>query len=379
MPDHLSDELLLKRKSAEAFILKVIDPLTKKFGADITSNDVRARVVAASKREGFYYKTQPAEFGGQPAGIIELTMLRELWAAANSPLTDYIFGPGPGILHAAEGDLKRQYLDPVMRGEKRGAFGFTEPDTARRPTWGRIDGQTILVTGQKSYVTGGAEADFVSTLVNIQDSHGGKLGTAMLAIDMAAEGVLVEREFASMEGSGHISITFNAVRVPISNVIGEIGQGLPRALENIGNVRLMVSARATGMCMWVIDFVRQHLLAPHRTGTPLGEREAVRLRYADMRIEAFAARSALYRTARIAESGENAVNETSATKIFCTEVAGRVVDMAVQLVGGQALVQGHALEKAYRQARSLRLIEGANDLLRINLAKGSLDLGKGAL
>ena len=335
--------------------------------------------MAASKREGFYYKTQPVEFGGQPAGIIELTMLRELWAAANSPLTDYIFGPGPGILHAAKGDLKRQYLDPVMRGEKRGAFGFTEPDTARRPTWGRIDGQTILVTGQKSYVTGGAEADFVSTLVNIQDSQGGKLGTAMLVIDMAAEGVVVEREFASMEGSGHISIMFNAVRVPINNVIGEIGQGLPRALENIGNVRLMVSARATGMCMWVIDFVRQHLLAPHRTGTPLGEREAVRLRYADMRIEAFAARSALYRTARIAESGENDVNETSATKIFCTEVAGRVVDMAVQLVGGQALVQGHALEKAYRQARSLRLIEGANDLLRINLAKGSLDLGKGAL
>ena len=134
---------------------------------------------------------------------------------------------------------------------------------------------------------------------------------------------------------------------------------------------------ATGMCMWVIDFVRQHLLAPHRTGLLSGQ--WLRLRYADMRIEAFAARSALYRTARIAELGENAVNETSATKIFCTEVAGRVVDMAVQLVGGQALVQGHALEKAYRQARSLRLIEGANDLLRINLAKGSLDLGKGAL
>ena len=379
MSDHLSDEMLSRRKSAEAFLLEVIEPLDKESLADAVSNDVREGVIAASKRHGFYYKTQPAEFGGHPADIIELTMLRELWSSANSSLTDYIFGPGPGILNAAKGDLKRQYLDPVMRGEKRGAFGFTEPDTARRPTWGRLDGQSILVTGQKSYVTGGAQADFVSTLVNIEDSHGGKLGTAMLAIDMAAEGVVIEREFASMEGSGHVSIIFNAVRVPITNVIGEIGQGLPRALENIGNIRLMVSARATGMCIWVIDFVRQHLLAPHRTGTPLGEREAVRLRYADMRIEVYAARSALYRTARLAESGENDVNETSATKIFCTEVAGRVVDMAVQLVGGQALVRGHVLEKAYRQARSLRLIEGANDLLRINLAKGSLDLGKGEL
>ena len=379
MPDHLSDEMLSMRKNAEAFISEIIAPLNIESVADIVPKEMREKVIAASKRAGFYYKTQPSEFGGHPAGILELTMLRELWSSANSPLTDYIFGPGPGILHTATGILKRQYLDPVMRAEKRGAFGFTEPDTASRPTWGRVDGQSILVTGQKSYVTGGAEADFVSTLVNIEDSNGAKLGTAMLVIDMASKGVVIEREFSSMEGSGHVSIIFNGVRVPTSNIVGEIGQGIPRALENIANIRLMVSARATGMCIWVIDFVRQHLLSPHRSGLPLGEREAVRLRYADMRIEVYAARSALYRTARIAELGENDVNETSATKIFCSEVAGRVVDMAVQLVGGQALVRGHVLEKAYRQARSLRLIEGANDLLRINLAKGSLTIGQGRL
>jgi alkylation response protein AidB-like acyl-CoA dehydrogenase len=139
----------------------------------------------------------------------------------------------------------------------------------------------------------------------------------------------------------------------------------------------MVSAQATGMCMWVLDFVEQHLLAPHRSGTPLGEREGVRLRFADMRIETYAARSALYRTARLAETGENIVNETIATKVFCTETAGRVVDQGVQLVGGQALVRGHPLERLYRQVRSLRLVEGANDLLRINLVKGKLELEKG--
>ena len=199
----------------------------------------------------------------------------------------------------------------------------------------------------------------------------------MVVIDRNADGVHIEREFGSMEGGGHVSMRFDQVHVPVANVIGKIGEGMPRALGNIGNVRLMISAQATGMSMWVLDFVEQHLQAPHRSGTPLGEREGVRLRYADMRIETYVARSALYRTARLADTGENIVNETIATKVFCTETAGRVVDMGLQLVGGQALVKGHPLERLYRQVRSLRLVEGANDLLRINLVKGKLELGKG--
>ena len=103
------------------------------------------------------------------------------------------------------------------------------------------------------------------------------------------------------------------------------------------------------------------------------------MRFADMRIETYVARSALYRTARLADTGENIVNETIATKVFCTETVGRVVDHAVQLVGGQALVKGHPLEALYRQIRSYRLIEGASDLLRINLVKGKLELDKGRI
>ena len=379
MPELLSKEIELVRDSAESFVNDVLRPLEAELEDDSVPDEVKNKVRSASQQAGFYYKTQPTEFGGKPAGVLELTMLRELWAQANSPLTNYIFGPGPGILHAAQGELKDNYLDPVMRGEKRGAFGFTEPDTAKRPSWARIDGDALIVNGQKSYVTGGATADFVSALINVENEDGSKAGTAMVVVDREADGVTIEREFASMEGGGHVSMSFQDVRVPISRVIGKIGEGMPRALGNIGNVRLMISAQATGMCMWVIDFVEQHLLAPHRSGTPLGEREGVRMRYADMRIETYAARSTLYRTARIAESEDNDVNETIATKVFCTEAAGRVVDMAVQLVGGQALVRGHPLEAAYRKVRSLRLTEGASDLLRINLAKGNLELRKGRL
>ena len=392
MPDNLPSSVLEVQSAFAEFIESNL-----LFGTDDSSMEVskvqastieadpqelarlHAKVREQSKAAGFFYKTQPEEFGGSPAGTLEITMLREMLAASNSPLSSSVFGPGPGILASAKGLLRTDYLEPLMRGEKRGAFGFTEPDTAQRATFAVVDNDDLLITGRKSFVTGGATADFVSILVNVEQIDGTKLGTAMVVVDREMAGVTIDRTFRSMEGGGHVSMTFDKVRVSTEKVIGKIGEGMPRALSNIGNVRLMVSAQATGMCQWVLNFVEQHLKAPHRSGTPLGDKEGVRLRFADMRIETYVARSALYRTARLVDTGVNTVNETIATKVFCTETAGRVVDLGVQLAGGQALVEGHPLEKLYRQVRSLRLVEGASDLLRLNLAKGKLELGKGRL
>lgn len=378
MPDNLPEAVIAVKRQAENFIDKVIRPLSNDEGADPSDDSIKS-VKESSREAGFFYKTQPAEFGGTPASTLELTVLRELFSRTNLPLTRFVFGPGPGVLHAVHGDLKSEYLEPVLRGEKRGAFAFTEPDSAPRATWGVVAGDKLVINGQKSYITGGGSADFISALVNVEHANGGKAGTAMVVIDRQAQGVAIDRVFTSLDGSSHVSMTFDNVSVPITNIIGELGEGMPRALANIGNVRLMVSAQASGMCMFVLDFIEKHIKSPHRSGVPLGDKEGVRMRFSDMRIETFVARSALYRTARIVDSGDNSVNETAITKVFTTETAGRVVDQGVQLFGGQALVAGHPLEKLYREARSLRFVEGASDLLRLNIAKGKLELGKGRL
>ena len=380
MVEQLSKELQQVVVEADRFLEEQIYPRQAQLDAsEAVPEALIKEVIDASKKAGFFYKTQPVEYGGSPASSLELTALREIWSKANSRLTGYLFGPGPGILHHARGRLKEHYLDPVMKGEKRGAFGFTEPDKSDRPTWARLSGDQLIINGQKSYVTGGATADFLSILVNVEHPDASKAGTAMVVVDREAEGVVLEKSFRSMEGGGHSSFLFEDVCVPRTQIIGELGEGLPRALANIGNVRLMIAAQATGMCLWSLSFIEEHLRAPHRSGSPLGDKEGVRLRYADMRIKTFAARSALFRTARIVDSGENSVNEVIAAKVFCTETAGEVIDMAVQLVGGQALVEGHPLENLYRRVRSLRLVEGANDLLRINLVKGRLELNKGTV
>jgi acyl-CoA dehydrogenase len=241
------------------------------------------------------------------------------------------------------------------------------------------DGTDLLVTGQKSYVTGGADADFVAALVNVEPCDGSGGGTAMVIIDLDAPGVTIERTFRSLDGSRHAAVRFEEVRIPDWRVVGTIGEGMPRALADISRMRLALSAQACGAMQWAIVFVTEYIQAPHRSGSPLGAREGVRLRYADLRIDAYAARSMLYRTARLVDSDANDVNEVMCTKVCCTEAAGRIVDAAVQLVGGDALTEGHPLERLYREVRAMRFAEGASDVLRLNIARGALELGKGTL
>lgn len=382
MPENLPPELADLRERIQAFIQDELEPLERGLEGDQDApvpTEIGARVRERSRELGIFGMTQPQAFGGSGAGPLALTVAREAFAAANLRVSRFAFGPGPGALARAEGELRERYLGPVLRGEKTGGFAFTEPADAPRPTWGKRDGDDLIVTGRKSYVTGGATADFYSALVHVEPDGATPGGAALVVIDRDAPGLEIEREFRSLDGSNHVSLAFHELRVPVSRVIGRIGEGMPRALGTIGGVRLALSAQATGISLWVVNHVTGHLRAPHRSGTPLGEREGVRLRYAEMRIDTFAARSMLYRTARLAERGEDVRNEGMATKIFATEAAGRTVDAAVQLTGGQALVRGHPLERLYRQVRSLRLAEGASDVLRLNLARGALEFDAGKL
>ena len=244
-------------------------------------------------------------------------------------------------------------------------------------TW---DGDDLLVTGRKAYVTGGKTADYYAALINVEAAEGSSqpAGPAMLVIDRETEGVTIDREFHSLEGGAHVELTFDAARVPSWHLIGEVGEGMPRALGNIGHERLAVAAQTTGLSIWAVDFIDHHVQQPHRSGQRLADREGIRLRYADIRVATYAARSVLYRTARLVEEqGEDAINEVMAAKLFCTEQAGFVIDQAVQLASGGALVQGHPLERAYREVRLSRFTGGASDILRLNIARGRIEFDAG--
>jgi alkylation response protein AidB-like acyl-CoA dehydrogenase len=268
-----------------------------------------------------------------------------------------------------------------MRGESYAGWGFTEPSgpDAGRPTWARRDGDDLVVNGRKAYVSGGSGADFYAVLLNVDEDSTGPGGTAMVVIDRSAEGVQLGKDFRSLDGSTHCQVTFSDVRVPVANVVGNIGEGMQRGLGNIGQMRLGMAARAAGTCIWVTNFTKGQITQGHRHGGSLSDREQVRWIFGNMIIDTFSTRAVLYRAARLAEAGEDVMNEGGIAKLHTTETANRLVDSAIQLTGGQALIEGHPLERLYRLVRSWRLAEGASDLLRLNVARGMLEFNAGRL
>ena len=385
MPESLTPEHQELQTRVRSFIEEELRPLHDELDSDPyvpVPDHVRRRVRETSQARGLYGVSLPTDVGGIEAGPLALVAIREALAEFNSRLTQFVLGPRLGALRDARGETRRRYLEPLIRGEKATAFAFTEPsgtDAPQRPTWAQRDGEELVITGRKSYVTNGASADFFTVLVNVEEDGTDPGGAAMVVVECDAPGLSIARTFASMEGGSHVELVLEEVRTPISNVLGDIGQGMRRAMDTIGEERLEQAANATGLMLWAVGLVTRHITGPHRSGKRLGDLEGVRMRYSDMRIETYAARSMLYRTARLVDSGDAAINEVMATKVFCSEAAGRVIDQAVQLVGGQALVVGHPLEHAYRRVRSMRLSGGASDILRLGVARGAIEFDSGRL
>lgn len=369
MPEQLPAHLLDLERRAHAFASDVLLPLAAETGN--TSADARARVVQRSKAAGFFGMTQPREYGGTQAGILALVVARDTLASHNPRFLPDVFGPGPGVLANAAEPLRGSHLLPLMEGQKRAGFAFTEPRDASHYTRAVRDGDVLVVTGRKSYVTRGAEVDFLNVLLDVGDE-----GRAFVVIDTDAPGVIKERLFDTIDGTHHAAFRFDSARVPVSHLCGQPGDGMTRAMGQIGRARMTMAAEAVGLSRWVIDFLTDRLRDMEGAG---GARESVRLRYGELRIKAYAARATVYRAARRVESGENAVNEAIAAKAFATETLGEIIDGAMQLTGGGALLTDHPLAVLYREARVLRVSEGLTDVLRLNIARGALELGKGTL
>jgi acyl-CoA dehydrogenase len=378
VPETLTAEQEALRNRVGEFADRVLAPLESGLDRDRESPvpaELRKQVAASARAAGIHHLLQPAADGRHGTGVIERVIAVETLARANLRLARYALGPEPGALAAAAGRLRERYLVPLLAGDKRSALAITEPRDGLSPTLGARETGIVRISGRKSYVTGGAEADFFVVSLTLAATAEQPQARALVVIDRDAPGVRVERSFHSADGSGHVQLAFEDVRVPDDQLLMPPAQGRPPIGAGLNDLRLRVAARACGSAFWAIDHVTERLRAPHREGIPLGQREGVRLRLADMALLLYAARSALYRTARLADHGHDVRHEVLVAKILCTENAVQVVDRAVLLAGGEALIDGHPLERMQRELRTLLIAEGASDVLRQSLGKGIVERG----
>lgn len=418
VPEQLNEQTRALASRADALGAQIAG-LVERAGALATDGagaaETRAAITAAARAAGVWPMTQPVSVGGTAASTLELTVVREALGRHNVGHLPGIFGPAPGLLAHADEPLRSDVLPRYLAGELRGSFGFTEPADALRHTWAVSDGDELIVNGAKSYVTGGADADFINTLVEVEG-----VGPAMVLIFSDTPGVELVRRFGTLDGSHHAAFTFIDVRVPAHNVLGGPADGLRRALGQVSAVRMAIAAQCVGQCAFVVDQLEAHLRAvearsasaqPDRLASaarPAAESPQLRSVYGHARIATYAARSTLYRTARLVDAAHAAhaadqtnsdaahaahaadptnsdaaakttANEVMATKAFATETLWALADQAISAIGGTALADDHPLSGVLRRARATRLAEGPTDVLAANIARGHLDLHLGHL
>lgn len=329
---------------------------------------LRSWARARSTELGLYRLAQPLELGGGGLGPLGRVALYEEIARSQCVLHDCILGGDGGLLRLATGSQRERFLLPVLRGELTAALAFTDAREGPRTTALRR-GDAFVLSGVKSFVTGGPHADLLVTIAKVTDNPGGKTGTAIFPVRRDAPGVRLARDIRTLDGAPHGEFELAHVEVPAADVIGEIGEGVPRALESITALRLRAAATACGAARWTLDYALAQARRPHRSGMPLGEREQVQAMLGQSAMDLFAARAALYAAARAAESGGEAETEVAMAKAVATEAVAHIVDRAMQLSGGAAVVEGHPLARLYRRIRSWRIAEGTTEILRLTVAR----------
>ena len=338
--------------------------------------ELRRRVRTRSQELGFFRLAMPEEEGGG-AGPVALTAVREEIARSGSVLARFLLGRSAGVLRRARGEQRSRYLEPVLRGERAYAFAFTEPRAGSGPGGARTtavpDGEGYRLTGTKSFVTDGPYADFLLVLAGVSAVDGAGAGTALFIVDRDTPGLEMGQRLETMDGGVHCVYHLRNVYVPAGHILGEVGEGMPRAMENINLARLSLAATAAGTAWRVLDLTLAHTSQPHRSGVPLAEREQVQAMLGEMAADTLTARALTYHAAAAVEAGQPADVETALAKMAATEAAGRVVDRAIQLHGAAAYVQGHPLERLYRVVRGWRIAEGTTEILKLSVARGLLE------
>jgi alkylation response protein AidB-like acyl-CoA dehydrogenase len=322
--------------------------------------------------------TIPEKYGGSGAGFLALALAVEETAkhdnACSLILLLSALSTQPINLGGSE-EQKQEWLSKSATGAIKGAFCLTEPNTGSDAqaleSRAKRDGDDYVINGEKVYISGGNVAHFVSYFAQTGDN--GK-GISAFIVPTETPGFSVPRCDRKMGviGVPTANIVLQDCRVPAGLRIGEEGRGFKTAMLTLNTCRPVVGARGLGLAQGCIAYAVDYARERKTFGQPLVNHQAIQLMMADAAIGIEASRHLVYYAASLVDQGKydrEYAPHLSIAKAFATETANRVASDAIQILGAQGYMKDHPLERHFRDARQLMIVEGTSQVQRLVIAR----------
>lgn len=316
--------------------------------------------------------------GGKTLDVRSLCLIRET-LARHDGLADFAFamqGLGMGAVTMFGSSRQRKWLERTRAGRAISGFALTEPgsgsDVAQTSSTAVSDGAGWLLNGEKTYISNGGIADVYTVFARTGGAPGARgLSAFLLPADTPGLEVVERIEVMAPHPLAHLRM--RNLRLPGDALIGEAGTGFRIAMTVLDSFRPTVGAAALGFARRALDEALARVHERELFGAPMADLQMVQGHIADMALKIDASALLIYRAAWTKDQGASRITrEAAMAKLYATEAAQQVVDTAVQLLGGDGVRKGMAVESLYREIRALRIYEGASDVQKLVIARNVL-------
>lgn len=360
------------------YIRTVVMPREREIAdADAVPDDIRAGLAEM----GMFGYAIPQQWGGLGLDLtqdVELAMEFGYTSLAMRSL----FGTNNGIagqvlVNFGTDEQKAEWLERIASGEVIASFALTEDGAGSNPaglaTRAVRDGDDWVIDGTKRFITNAPVADLFVVFARTRPADAGGPGIAVFLVPADAAGVTVGPKDRKMgqEGAPTSEVDFSGVRVPASSLVGgDEDAGYRAAMTSLARGRVHIAAVAVGSARRALDESLAHAATTTQGGTAVGDFQLVQAMIADQQVGVMAGQALVREVAAKYVSGEDRRIAPSVAKLFCTEMAGKVADLAVQIHGGTGYMRGVVVERIYRDIRLLRLYEGTSEIQRLIIGGG---------
>ncbi|WP_334151670.1 acyl-CoA dehydrogenase family protein [Hyphomicrobium sp.] len=347
------------------------------------SEALRTELVNRARTAGLLTPHVSKAMGGMGLShVAKALVFEEAGYSFLGPIALNIHAPDEGNMHlldeVATQDQKERWLKPQVEGRTRSCFAMTEPDPGAGSDPGMLkttavrDGDHYVINGVKWLITGADGAHYVIIMARMEDGS-----ATMFLSDMEREGIRLERNVDAMDrcfAGGHGVVTFENLRVPHSDVLGEVGKGFRYAQVRLAPARLTHCMRWLGQARRAHDEAVAYARTRVAFGKPLAEHEGVGFMLADNDMDLTTARLHIWHTAWLLDQGRKCNFESSRAKVVCSEAEWRVVDRSVQILGGRGVTADCAAMRIFTDMRGFRIYDGPNEVHRWSMARKITEL-----